>query len=124
MMESLWRYAVPGTILLSPSLVTGILGTLLIVLSFSISANAQSMSGTNVDRGLSRQTAAHVIGLTEEALTRIEERLTEMEDELTILEAEAAALEQAIEQLTPRQCAANQKITWSGAYGCDADRTL
>lgn len=124
MMESLCRHAVPGTILLSPSLVTGILGTLLIVLSFSVSANAQSMSGTNVDRGLSRQTAAHVIGLTEEALTQIENRLTELENELTVLETEAEVLERAIESLTPRSCAANQKITWSGAYGCDVDRTL
>jgi DNA-binding XRE family transcriptional regulator len=123
MMQLIFHRAAAGLLLLASGLVVSGL-TVLLLLLFATTANAQSLSGTNVDRGLSRQTAAHVIGLTEEALTQIENRLTELEDELTVLETEAEALERAIENLTPRSCAANQKITWSGAYGCDVDRTL
>lgn len=124
MMNPLLHRVVANLLLLSSGLVASVLTALLLFLSFATTVNAQSLSGTNVDTGYSRQTAAHVIRLTEETLTRIEERLTELEDELTALEAEATMLEQAVDQLTPRSCAANQKINWSTAYGCDADRTL
>lgn len=124
MMSPLLHRVVANLLLLSSGLTVGVLAVLLLFLSFATTAAAQSISGTNVDTGYSRQTAAHVIGLTEDALTRVEEHLTELEQELTILETDATTLEQEIKRLTPRPCATNQKITWSTAYGCDTDRTL
>lgn len=124
MMTSLLRRVSASLLLLFSGLILSALTALLLFFSLVTTAQAQPLSGTNIDMGYSRQTAAHVIGLTEDNLTRVEARLTELEEELTILESDATTLEQAIERLTPRSCATNQKITWSNAYGCDTDRTL
>jgi len=124
MMTLLLQRVAANLLLLASGLIVSALTALLLFLSLATRANAQSLSGTNIDMGYSRQTAAHVIGLTEDDLTRVEARLTELEEELTILETDATTLEQTIEHLTPQSCATNQKITWSTAYGCDTDRTL